>query len=123
MGALVEAVKVACEQEMQRVVNGIYGDMKGVVGGHTRSGEALGSIHIEGGGSHYFVGGNSLHLYYLNEGNGGKGAVIKSTRKYDRKGRKPGKLYLANGRPSMYATQVHGYTGIHFVEEIAAKWR
>lgn len=123
MGALVEAVEVATQRELERVVNGIYGDMTGFVGGHSRSGKALGAIHIEGGGMSYFIGGTggegTLHLYYLNEGNGGEWAIITSTRATDRRGRRPGKLYLANGRQKMYAPRVHGYGGEHFVERIA----
>jgi len=124
--SIVETVRRACLRELEEVATTIEGEMKGIVGSHSRSGLAVGAIHIEGmSESSKFVGGTggegTLHMYYLNEGNGGRGAVIRSTRKFDRRGARPGKLYLANGRPPMYATQVHGYKGIHFVEEIAGR--
>lgn len=113
MGALVEAVEVATQRELERVVNGIYGDMKGIVGGHSRSGAAVGAIHIEGGGMSYFIGGTggvgTLHLYFLNEGNGGKVIVpvrAKALRFTDGS-------FHASARP---------YDGIHFVESIAASY-
>lgn len=121
MGALVSVLVDACHEELDKIASSIEGEMKGFVGGHTRTGQALGSIHIEVTGEmSRFVGGNSLHLYYLNEGNGG--GPIKSTRKVDRAGREPGKLYLANGRPPMYAPQVSSYAGFHFVEMIASHY-
>ena len=126
MGAFEQVVVNAVEKEVNRVVNGIYGDMKGVVSGHSRTGRALGAIHIEGGGTSYFIGGTggigTLHLYYLNEGNGGKGTIITSTRSHDRRGRRPGKLYVMNGMYTGFKPYVHGYGGIHFVESIAAKY-
>ena len=124
MGAFVKVVEVAVEKETDRVVNGIYNDMKGIVGGHSRTGRALAAIHIEGGGNSYFIGGTggegTKHLYYLNEGNGGK--RITSTRKYDRLGREPGKLAVMNGMYLTYRNSVSPYAGIHFIESIAAKY-
>lgn len=113
MGAFTQVVVEATEAEVNRVVNGIYGDMKGVVSGHSRTGRALGAIHIEGGGTSYFIGGTggigTLHLYYLNEGNGGKMIYPKRAKalRYS-----DGTLH-PRSRP---------YAGIHFVESIAAKY-
>lgn len=126
MGAFVHEVQVVVEKETDRVVKGIYDEMKAVVGGHSRTGRAVGAIHIEGGGSHYFIGGTggigTMHLYYLNEGNGGSGAIITSTRATDRRGRKPGKLAVYDGMYTGFRPYVHGYSGIHFVEAIASHY-
>ena len=129
--SIVETVRRACLRELEEVATTIEGEMKGIVGSHSRSGLAVGAIHIEGmSESSKFVGGTNGtgkgvtgtdHLALLNEGNGGRGTIIRSSREVDRRGARPGKLYLANGRPPMYATQVHGYKGIHFVEEIAGR--
>jgi len=114
MGVCVETLNNACEKTLAETANTILGEMKGIVGGHTRSGAALGAIHIEGGGglSGCFVGGTggegTLHLYFLNDGNGSK--IIKPK---DAKA-----LCFSDG-------SLHGsarpYAGIHFVEAIAAR--
>ena len=115
--SIVETVRRACLRELEEVANTIQGEMKGVVGSHSRSGLAVGAIHIEGmSESSKFVGGTdgtgkgvtgTDHLAMLNDGNGGE--IIKP------KGRalrfRDGSLH-GSARP---------YAGIHFVEEIAGR--
>ena len=112
MGVCVETLKAACEKELHELANTIEGEMKAIVGGHTRSGLALGAIHIEMGSNSAFVGGTggegTLHLFFLDEGNGGK--MIYPKRK--------SALRFSDG-------SLHGsarpYAGIHFVHEIASR--
>lgn len=86
--------------------------MKAIVGGHSRSGAALGAIHIENRGLSAFVGGTggvgTLHLCFLNDGNGGKTIYPKR------------KKALRFNDGSLHA-RAKPYKGIHFVEEIAAR--
>ena len=114
MGALVRVLMDACRDKVDEVAQEIEGEMKGIVGGHKRSGLAVGAIHIETTGEFSrFVGGTgghgTQHLYWLNNGNG------------------PGRIYPTNGqalwvRPyGIWRASVNSYEGIHFVEEIAAR--
>lgn len=114
MGFLVTKLIDACHEKLDEVANEIESEMKSIVGGHTRSGLALGAIHIEETGEFSrFVGGNRghgvMHLYYLNNGNGS------------------GRIYPTNGsalwvRPyGIWRASVSTYEGIHFVEAIAAR--
>lgn len=114
MGFLVTKLVDACHEKLDEVAETIEGEMKGIVGGHKRSGWAVGAIHIEETGEFSrFVGGRggagTMHLYYLNNGNG------------------PGRIYPKNGkalwvRPyGIWRASVNSYEGIHFVEEIAAR--
>ena len=109
----VAVLNEACTRGVQELANTIYGEMTGIVSGHTRSGMALGAIHIENGGHHAFVGGTggegTLHLKYLNDGNGG-------SRIYPRRAKA---LYLKDY--GIWRHSVSPYAGIHFVEAIASR--
>lgn len=116
MGVCVETLKAACEKELHELANTIEGEMKAIVGGHTRSGKALGAIHIEMGSGSAFVGGTggegTKHLFWLDEGNG-------SGRIYA-KGKALGKY--PGGIPGIgWRKSVAPYAGIHFVHEIASR--
>ena len=109
-------------------------------GGHIKTGKAYNSIQVfwngRGAGG-YGLGGASgtVHggfitsvqigsyeksAYYLDEGNGGRNAIITSTREFDRRGRRPGKLKLSDGT---FAPYVFGYDGRHFAEKVANRHR
>ncbi len=114
MGVCVAVLKEACSKTIERVASEIEGEMKGIVGGHSRSGLAVGAIHIEDTGEYSkFVGGTggegTMHLYYLNEGNGG-GRIYPKRAKA---------LYLKDY--GIWRGSVKTYKGIHFVEAIAAR--
>lgn len=114
MGVCVSTLKSCCAKTIEEVANTIEGEMKGIVGGHTRSGLALGAIHIESTGEFSkFVGGTggvgTMHLYYLNDGNG-SGRIYPKRKKA---------LWVKDY--GVYAKSVKTYKGIHFVEEIAAR--
>ena len=114
MGALVRVLMEACRDKVDEVAQEIEGEMKGIVGGHSRSGMAVGAIHIEDTGEFSrFVGGKggegTMHLYYLNEGNGG-GRIYPRTAKA---------LWLSDY--GIWRGSVRTYEGIHFVEKIAAR--
>lgn len=117
--SLVEKVFAITKEQMMELAQTIEGELKAEC--PKRSGEARGSIHIEPiDDTHIFVGGTNLHLYYADQGNGGARRVIRSTRKYDRKGREPGKLRFSDGSFHSYA---HGYEGKHFVKAVADRHR
>ena len=114
MGALVRVLMDACRDKVDEVAQEIESEMKGIVGGHSRSGLAVGAIHIENTGEFSrFVGGKggegTMHLYYLNEGNGG-GRIYPKTAKA---------LWLSDY--GIWRGSVRTYEGIHFVEKIAAR--
>ena len=107
MGALVRVLIDACRDKVDEVAQEI-------VGGHSRSGLAVGAIHIENTGEFSrFVGGNrgegTLHLYYLNEGNG-HGRIYPVSAKA---------LYLKDY--GIWRGSVNTYEGIDFVGQIAAR--
>lgn len=117
--SVVELVKASCREQMSRIAKTIEGELKGEC--PVRSGEAQASIGIEQiSDTKYRIGGNNLHLKYADQGNGGKGTIIKSTRKFDRRGRRPGKLQFSDGT---YANWVFGYEGKHFVRKVADRHR
>lgn len=79
----VEAlVKGAIEMQMTDLANRVESEFKAIVGKYnkySRTGEAVGSIHIlEQRPDYILVGGQNLHLYWLDEGNGRSGSVLKS---------------------------------------------
>lgn len=68
------------------------------------------------------IGSNEPSAYYLDQGNGGPGAVIKSTRSVDSRGMPPAKLHLAH-IGNVYAASVKGYSGTHYIKTVADKHR
>lgn len=68
-----------------------------------------------------YIGSTLLSAKYAAEGNGGRSRIITSTREYDRRRRKPGKLQLSDGR---YISYVYGYTpSQNFVKVVADRHR
>ena len=132
--SLVEKVRAICEEEMMELAKTIEGVLKAEAVGkraHVRTGMAAASIHIEReDDTHVFVGAHAsfprdgndggTHLYYLDQGNAQKGDKIRSRRKYDRRGREPGKLALKDGS---YRTVVSAYKGTGFIKEVADRHR
>lgn len=113
MGVCVATLDSACEETLDELANTIEGEMQDIVGNHTRSGLALGAIHIEKYGAHgAFVGGTggegTLHLFFLDEGNGNR--II-----YPRK-----KKALKYSDGTLHGSS-RPYKGIHFVAEIASR--
>lgn len=109
MGALVQVVVDACNEELDKIANAIYGEMKGVVSSRPyATGEAAGAIHIEGGDGHRFIGGTHPHLYWLNCGNGSGRIYPKTTS-------------VLNTRFGPKAS-VSTYEGINFVDTIASHY-
>lgn len=128
--SLLEIAKVTIQGQLDEIASNIESDMKSEAKGRASS-----AIATEVTGEFTrFVGAHpnwgdtendgGVHLYYSNYGNGGRNAIIKSTRETDRRGRKPGKLGRPpNGIPGYgYRTSVHGYDGEHFIEKIAEKY-
>ena len=113
MGVCVETLKRACKKQLEETAHTIEGEMKGIVGGHTRSGAALGAIHIEMRDNSAFVGGTggegTKHLFWLDEGNG-HGRIYP---------KRSGKLYLKDY--GIWRASVKTYAGIHFVHQIASR--
>ena len=122
MGVCVETLKAACALTIDEVANTIYNEMHQMVDPHSagkagRTGAASAAIHIESTGEFSkFVGGTggvgTLHLYWLDEGNG-HGRITA-------KGRALGKY--PGGIPGIgWRHSVKTYAGIHFVHAIAAR--
>lgn len=132
--SIVEKVREITKEKMLELAKTIEGELKAEAVGkraHVRTGMAQASIHIEEEDeTHIFVGAHATfpkdgndggtHLYYLDQGNGGSGRIIKSKRKYDRRGREPGKMALKDGT---YRTSVHGYSGTGFIADVANRHR
>lgn len=132
--SLVETVQAITKEEMMRLARTIEGELKAEASDHKSSnrhptGMAAASIHIEEEDeTHVFVGAHAsfpkdgndggTHLYYMDQGNGG--GTIRSKRRYDRKGREPGKLQLWDGS---YRTSVSGYSGRGFIAKVADRHR
>lgn len=132
--SLVEKVKAICKEQMEELAETIESELKAEAHGHrakVKTGMAAASVHIEPNGEFaYRIGayasfppnGNDggTHLYYLDQGNGGSGTVIRSKRATDRRGRVPGKLHLKDGS---FRTEVSGYSGTHFISKVADRHR
>lgn len=120
--SLVEIVNNVCMSELDRVASVIEGELKDEC--PKRTGQAAASIGISAPSDvTRRIGGVNDHLFFADQGNGGRGTIIKSTREYDRLGRRPGKLVVMNGMYTSYRNSVHGYEGRHFVEKVAARHR
>lgn len=118
--ALVEIVEAICREQMQELAETIEGELKAEC--PKRTGRTAGSIHIEQmGDTSYRIGSNALTMLYADQGNGSE--IITSSREFDRKGRRPGKLFIMNGMHTMYVPYVRPYEGKHFVEKVANRHR
>ena len=118
--SVAQLVKGVIEQQMLDLAERIEGDLKAMVAPHSRSGMALGAIHIEKRSvSNYFIGGTNGtgmglngtdHLAMLDEGNGSR--IIYPVRAKA--------LRFTDG-------SIHGrakpYKGIGFVSKVANKYR
>ena len=127
MGVCVETLKAACAIEIEELADTIDGEMKAAVAPHKRSGAALGAIRIYNTGEYSrFVGGMGgsegvKHLGWLDDGNGGHGAIIRPKHR-GKNGRRPMLGKYPGGIPGIgWRPYVHGYDGIHFVHEIASR--
>ena len=69
------------------------------------------------------IGSHELSAYYLDQGNGGSGTIIKA--KHMTPNGRPGSLGVyPDGIPGYgWRKSVHGYDGIHFVKEVADRHR
>lgn len=110
----VEALaKNAIEIQMTDIVNRVEADFKMVVGKYnkySRTGEAVASISVlERRPDYALIGGRNLHLYWLDEGNGGSGAIIYP------KGKHP--MYL-NGI-GIYRWSVKAHKPYHVAKQAA----
>lgn len=134
MGWLIESVCDICEKEMDRIAREIEMEMISEAGKHKGSYRsptfaAQEAIHVEDIGTGSLIGmgrfigadaefdssgnGNGgAHLYYMNYGNGGSGRIIRPKRKKA--------LQLKDGTVAPY---VRGYSGKHFIEKIADRYR
>ena len=130
MGWLIETVGDIVQEEMDRIAKQIQSEMIVEASKHKPSYrsptfDAAASIHIEdiGTGSVFgmgrFIGATAnfnddggTHLYYMDQGNGGNGRIIRpKTSKV---------LKLDDGS---FAPYVRGYSGRGFIKKIADKYR
>ena len=119
--SLVEKVFAISREQMRQIAQTVEGELKSACPSDT--GAAKGSIHIEeksetnilvGAWASFPPSGDDpgTHLYYADQGNGGRGRIIKPTRYRA--------LHLKDGS---YRSQVHGYEGKHFIAEVADRHR
>ena len=119
--SLVEKVRAITREEMRQLAVTIEGELKAECS--SDSGAARASIHIEEiDEAHIFVGAHAsfppngddggTHLYYADQGNGGRGRIIRPT-SYRA-------LHLKDGS---YRASVHGYEGKHFIKAVADRHR
>lgn len=107
-------VKGVIDMQWTDLIDRVYADFKAEVGKHNRSGQAQASISIMSRTPSYaLIGGNDLHLYYLDKGNGGKGRTI-----YPKRARG---LYLKDY--GVWTGSVSGYDGFHVARKVANKYR
>ena len=128
-GTIVEIAKGYIDGQLDEIAQNIYTDMHSAIAKHKKysKGAALGALMIEREPNSRFIGAyvgsdpsdGGLHIKWLNDGNNSHGARLRSTRQYDRKGRRPGKL----NTPWGYKTSVSAHGGEHFIEAIASKYR
>lgn len=122
-----DVVIKAVESEMEKIARQIEADLKAEVEGHFKSGAAYRAIHIEKRGlMRYFIGGTdgtgkgktgTDHLAMLDQGNGGRGKVIKP--KYS----KALRITDGFGNTRAFRKQVRGYDGFDIIEKVASKYR
>lgn len=112
--AVEKIVKGIIEMQFTGLVDRVYAEFVGEVGKHSRTGEAAGSISIMSRSDHYaLIGGNNLHLYYLDQGNGRGGSTI-----YPKKSRA---LHLKDY--DVWAASVKAYKGFHIAKKVADRHR
>lgn len=119
--SLVEKVRAITKEQMLELARTIQGEL--IAECPSDSGAARGSIHIEEEGEYrIFVGAHAsfppngddpgTHLYYADQGNGGRNRTIYPTR-YKA-------LHLKDGS---YRASVRGYEGKHFIAKVANRHR
>lgn len=126
--SLESVVKGFIDGSLEEIAENIRNDMVAEVSKHSRSGAAVRAIRIEKlSETSYFIGAHigsdwrdgGLHLYFLDQGNGGPGKTIKP-----KDGKKAlGPLPPYKEHPGGYRANVSGYDGIGFVKDIADKYR
>lgn len=126
--SLESVAKGFIDGRLEEIAEEIKYDMVSVASKHSRSGRGVSAIRVEKlSPTSYFIGAHingsdwrdgGLHLYYLDQGNGGPGETIYPTR-----ARALGPLPPYKGHPGGYRANVSGYDGIHFVKKIADKYR
>ena len=124
MGVCVQVLHEACAKKIQEVAEVIEGEMKAEVAkgagnahGAYATGSAVAAVHIENTGEFSrFVGGTggegTLHMYFLNEGNGGGKRIYP---------RRSSVLHLQSPGLNAYAKSVTSYKGTDFVTRIAKR--
>lgn len=127
---VVEIVNVKMQTEAAEILDELRAECPKRTGQtansfHIMAGKGNATVSVGGKGliTSVRIGSTRLSALYADEGNGGSGRVITSTRPVDRRGRPPGKLKIMNGMYMQYATQVHGYDGDHFVKRVADRHR
>ena len=123
VAGLIEKVRAKVGEHCEETARSMYQDMRGVLMKHMKTGAAYNSVVCEKESEHrYFIGAyvdeHNLGFKYLDQGNGN--SRIYPTKSsflqfQGYKGSYAGKWY----RPK----SVKPYAGIHFIHEIAEKYR
>lgn len=119
MGTLVEFVEAKCKEELDRVTNEIFGELRAEC--PVRSGEARNSIVIEPIAPWAnFVGSSHPHLFFADQGNNQRYSYFGGKRNPympNYSGRGSRALYFDGEWHYMAST----YEGKHFVAEVASR--
>lgn len=120
---ILELVKAEVLKSVDEIANEILADEKSIVGKHSKSGAAVGSLHIESTGEFSrFIGANvgnnskdgGLHAFFLDEGNG-SGGIPKSPPP-----KRPMPMTYGTGKAKGFAVHARNYKGIHWVRTVAS---
>lgn len=119
---LVETVRVAMIEELDRVAEVICQEYKAAVKANLKhpensSGQAANSIRVQAESEYVrFVGSNDDHLYFFEMGNG-SGGIPKSGKPI----RPMPMTYGTNGKPRGFSMHVNNYKGQNVKHDVAAK--
>lgn len=118
---MVIALNDIVQKELDRLATRIQYEMKSAC--PKRTGEAADSIHIEvDSETSRFIGAytstpGGLALYYADQGNGGRGRVIRP------KHAKALPISNKSGQWIAFRAYVHGYEGSGFIKDVADRHR
>lgn len=117
-GFFARLLKPIVERRLDRLANKVADEIRQEIisGGYVNTGEALNSIYIEKGDLTRFIGSDSRHFKFLNDGNRGTDKFVRfKPKQFDSSKRKP------NASGYVYSHGQKGFKGAHIIEKVASK--